>query len=291
VEELKVIGRIDLDALNQKTRPAKKSRKEREKERKERRRQKTVVTKPEEKTADKPKEKISEGTGKKDEIIKAKAGKLNGPTVVGKIDLPEKKAGAQKDTSDSTLRKRRRKRIKESGRIKFEDKPGEKGRGDQKLQKPTGKKKKVLLKKRWTKVKFKSKLKIRWHGLTSKGKSKGSKHRRDKRAAASEKQQADQEKQSQDKKILKATEFVSVNELANMMNVNVNEVISSCMSLGLFVSINQRLDAETLSIVAEEFGYKVEFVSADLQDSFETDRRCRGGLKTPSANCNCNGPC
>ncbi|MEE4287157.1 MAG: translation initiation factor IF-2 [Mariniphaga sp.] len=279
VEELKVIGKIDLDALNQKTRPAKKSRKEREKERKERRRQKTATTKPEEKAATKPEDQVSEETHKKVEITRARTGKLNGPTVVGKIDLPEKKTGAQKDTSDSTSRKKRRKRIKESGRIKFEDRPGEKEKGDQKGPKPTGKRKKVLLKKEVDEGEVQKQIKDTLARLTSKGKSKGSKHRRDKRAAASERLQADQEKQTQDKKILKATEFVSVNELANMMNVNVNEIISSCMSLGLFVSINQRLDAETLSIVAEEFGYKVEFVSADLQDSFEVEEDAAEDLK------------
>ena len=105
--------------------------------------------------------------------------------------------------------------------------------------------------------------------MTSKGKSKGSKHRRDKRAAFSEKMQADMERQNKEKNILKVTEFVSVNEFATMMNVNVTQVISSCMSLGLFVSINQRLDAETLSIVAEEFGYKVEFVSVEIQEAIE----------------------
>jgi translation initiation factor IF-2 len=282
VEELKVIGRIDLDALNQKTRPAKKSRKEREKERKERRRPKTTTAKPEEKAAAKQGEQISEEPVKKDETIRARSGKLNGPTVVGKINLPEKKAGTQKDTSDPASRKKRRKRVKESGRIKFEDKPGEKGRGDQKSQKPTGKRKKVLLKKEVDEGEVQKQIKDTLARLTSKGKSKGSKHRRDKRAAASERAQADQDKQTQDKKVLKATEFVSVNELATMMNVNVNEIISSCMSLGLFVSINQRLDAETLSIVAEEFGYKVEFVSADLQDSFETAEDADEDLKPRS---------
>jgi translation initiation factor IF-2 len=279
VEELKVVGKIDLDSLNQKTRPAKKSRKEREKERKERRRKKTSTVKPEEQPAAKPGEPVSEETVKKEEIIRARTGKLNGPTVVGKIDLPEKKAGTQKDSSESSSRKKRRKRIKESGRIKFEDKPGEKGREDQKPQKPTGKRKKVLLKKEVDEEEVQKQIKDTLARLTSKGKSKGSKHRRDKRAAASERLQADQEKQNQDKKVLKATEFVSVNELANMMNVNVNEIISSCMSLGLFVSINQRLDAETLSIVAEEFGYKVEFVSADLQDSFEPEEDADEDLK------------
>ncbi len=280
VEELKVIGRIDLDSLNQKTRPAKKSRKEREKERQERRKKKTAPVKTEEKKTEKAVDQTSEELSTKDEqIIRAKAGKLNGPTVVGKIDLPSKKDRHQKETSEAGSRKKRRKRIKESGRIKFEDKPGEKPRTEHKLQKSTGKKKKVLLKKEVDEGEVQKQIKDTLARLTSKGKSKGSKHRRDKRAAASERLQADMEKQTQDKKVLKVTEFVSVSELATMMNVNVNEVISSCMSLGLFVSINQRLDAETLSIVAEEFGYKVEFVSASLQDSFEPEEDAEEDLK------------
>ena len=280
VEELKVVGRIDLDSLNQKTRPAKKSRREREKERQERRKKKTAAVKTEEKKTEKAVEQTSEEiTTKEEEIIRAKAGKLNGPTVVGKIDLPLKKDKHQKETSEAGSRKKRRKRIKESGRIKFEDKPGEKPRSEHKLQKSTGKKKKVLLKKEVDEEEVQKQIKDTLARLTSKGKSKGSKHRRDKRAAASERLQADMEKQSQEKKILKVTEFVSVSELATMMNVNVNEVISSCMSLGLFVSINQRLDAETLSIVAEEFGYKVEFVSASLQDSFEPEEDAEEDLK------------
>ena len=79
----------------------------------------------------------------------------------------------------------------------------------------------------------------------------------------------------QGQKIIKVTEFVTANELAKLMNVTVTEIISTCMSLGLFVLINQRLDAETLSVVAEEFGFKVEFVSADVQDSRESGRRQR----------------
>jgi len=276
VEKLKVIGRIDLDSLNQKTRPAKKTRKEREKERKERRRKKPADIKIREKALEPISDKEPQ---KEEEVIKAKAGKLNGPTVVGKIDLPEKKLKKQKEDTESSSRKRRRKRIKETGRIKFEDKPGERSKSDQKVQKQTGRKKKVLLKKEVNEEEVQKQIKDTLARLTSKGKSKGSRHRRDKRAAASEKMQQDHEKQTQDKKILKATEFVSVNELANMMNVNVNEIISSCMSLGLFVSINQRLDAETLSIVAEEFGYKVEFVSADLQDSFEAEEDAKEDLK------------
>ncbi|HYQ57506.1 MAG TPA: translation initiation factor IF-2, partial [Draconibacterium sp.] len=94
---------------------------------------------------------------------------------------------------------------------------------------------------------------------------------RDKRAAASEKMQADMEQQMLAQNVLKVTEFVTVAELATMMNVGVNEIISSCMSLGLFVSINQRLDAETLAVVAEEFGYKVEFVSVEIAEAIEEE--------------------
>jgi len=266
VDDVKVVGRINLEALNQKTRPSKKSKKEREKEREERRRQKEAAR-------GKAREQKKETTDKeegKDETIKAQRNKLNGPTVVGKIDLPEKKAKKHKDSSESSSRKKRRKRIKDPGKIRFEDKPQEgRKRTSQKLTKQGAKKKKPQLKKEVDEEEVQKQIKNTLARLTSKGKSKGSKHRRDKRAAVSEKKQADLEKSNQEKKILKATEFVSVSELANMMDVNVNEVISTCMSLGLFVSINQRLDAETLTVVADEFGYKVEFVSADIQESID----------------------
>ncbi|MGB0976144.1 MAG: translation initiation factor IF-2 [Prolixibacteraceae bacterium] len=103
--------------------------------------------------------------------------------------------------------------------------------------------------------------------LTSKGKSKGSKYRRDKRQAASEKVAKEEAVIEQEKKVLKVTEFVSVSELATMMNVTATQVIATCMNLGTMVSINQRLDAETLNIVAEEFGYKVDFISVEVQEA------------------------
>ncbi|MCK7542116.1 MAG: translation initiation factor IF-2 N-terminal domain-containing protein [Marinilabiliales bacterium] len=113
--------------------------------------------------------------------------------------------------------------------------------------------------------------------LTTKGKSKGSRYRREKREAISQKQQRGlRDKIELDKNILKVTEFVSVNELATMMNIPVTDIISTCMNLGLFVSINQRLDAETMALLADEFGFKVEFVSAELQEAvreIEDDRR------------------
>ncbi|MFN8155226.1 MAG: translation initiation factor IF-2 [Bacteroidia bacterium] len=103
--------------------------------------------------------------------------------------------------------------------------------------------------------------------LSGGGKSKASKLRREKRDLHAQREEARAEQQNE--KVIQVTEFVSANELAKMMDVPVNKIISTCMSLGLFVSINQRLDAETITVVAEEFGYKVEFVSADLQESIE----------------------
>ena len=100
---------------------------------------------------------------------------------------------------------------------------------------------------------------------------KASKHRRSKRDQVSERLQEEAELQDLEKKIIKVTEFVSANQLAQMMNVPVNEIISTCMSLGMFVSINQRLDAETIAIVAEEFGYKLEFVSVEVQEAIKEE--------------------
>lgn len=103
--------------------------------------------------------------------------------------------------------------------------------------------------------------------LMSKGKSKVAKYRRDKRDAVSQRMKDDTDKKELEKSVLKVTEFVSVNELATMMDVPVIDIISTCMSLGLIVSINQRLDAETMAMLAEEFGFTVEFVSAELQEA------------------------
>ncbi len=104
--------------------------------------------------------------------------------------------------------------------------------------------------------------------LTAKGaKNTGAKHRRDKREAVAERMSEEMERSEQERSILKVTEFVTVSELATMMNVSPTEVITACMNLGLMVSINQRLDAEALVVVAEEFGFKIEFVSADIQEA------------------------
>jgi translation initiation factor IF-2 len=262
-DKIKVVGKIDLSNMNQKTRPAKKTKEEREKERQERKKQRIAERQGQGQDKDR-----DENSG----FIKAKVNKLNGPTILGKIDLPEKKqeAGNQGD------RKKRRKRIsKDTGKVSVDrqqQKPGDRPRGKFQANKQVPGKKKRPLKKEVNEEDVQKQIKDTLARLTTKGKTKkGAKHRRDKRAAASERMQADMEQQMLDQNILKVTEFVTVAELATMMNVGVNEIISSCMSLGLFVSINQRLDAETLAVVAEEFGYKVEFVSVEIAEAIEEE--------------------
>jgi len=223
-----------------------------------------------------PKAESAEAPAEENSFRPTQVKKLSGPTVVGKIDLPTQppKTDAKKENG----KKRKRKRIrKDKEKVDISQKqqqpaskPGEK--------KPQPGEKKEVRPKRNLKVKkrpqrtevneedVQKQIKDTLARLTSKGKSKGAKHRREKREAQSQRQQADLEKIEQEKSILKVTEFVTANELANMMDVQVNQIISTCMSLGMFVSINQRLDAETLALVAEEFGYTLEFVSADVAD-------------------------
>jgi len=274
VEEVKVVGMIDLKNINQRTRPAKKSREEKDKERKERNKITVIKKVPEQKP----------GNEKTDEIkvIKAHTVKLAGPTILGKINLPDEK---KEQGDQASHRKKRRKRItKENGKITVERKPGDRPKGNFVVNKQVpgqtqtqaagqglGGKKKRLLKKEVNEEDVQKQIKDTLARLTSKGKSKGSKHRRDKRAVYNERMQADMDQLEKDKSVLKVTEFVSVAEFATMMDVSVTQVISSCMSLGLFVSINQRLDAETLSVVADEFGFKVEFVSVEIQEAIEAE--------------------
>jgi len=264
VEEVKVVGKIDLSNINQKTRPDKKSKAERERERQERIKQRNA----ERGAATAEKNVVPE---KRDDVIRAKAEKLNGPTVLGKIDLP-----AKRENDNDNNRKKRRKRIaKDNGRVNVDNnQQGDRQKGKFQVNKQApgaGNKKKRLLKKEVNEEDVQKQIKDTLARLTTKGKSKGSKHRRDKRAAVSEKMHADMEKQMQEQNILKVTEFVTVAELATMMNASVTEIIAACMSLGMFVSINQRLDAETLSLVAEEFDYKVEFVSVEIQEAIEEE--------------------
>ena len=205
------------------------------------------------------------------EVFRPGFEKLSGPTVVGKIDLPveEKKKPSPyqpvKVNGDQDFRrKKKRKRItKEKEQVPVV-RPGVGDRKDKTGKKPL---KKRPVRAEVDEEEVQKQIKETLARLTTKGKSKGSRYRREKREAISQQRIEMEDKIEQEKNILKVTEFVSVNELASMMNIPVTDIISTCMNLGLFVSINQRLDAETMAVLADEFGFKVEFVSAELQEA------------------------
>ena len=279
VDEPKVIGKIDLGQLNTKTRPAKKTREERDTERKLRKTKDREPRASENAETDRtvtestqaPAETMSRESGPV--VIRAKAERLAGPTIVGRIDLPvqkDKKSSNADAERDRANKKKRRKRIqKDTEKVNLAAKPQEERKKLEDAKKPA--KKKKLLKKEVNEEDVTKQIKDTLARLTSKGKSKGSKYRKEKRAIQSEKAAHEAEMKDSQRNVLKITEFVSVNELANMMNVPVTKIIATCMSLGLFVSINQRLDAETMSVVADEFGYKVEFVSVEIQEAIEEE--------------------
>lgn len=263
--EVKVVGKIDLDAMNQRTRPPKKTREQLEKERRGRTAvQQRTPASPVSGSAEQ--EERPAPTRPQPELIRAKVDKLNGPKVVGKMTLP----GSESDSDDAAHKKKRKRIKKDTQRVSVEKQPPRPGDTDASKDKKKKKKRKG--------VHFEiseedvdKQIKDTFARLTSKGKSKGAKYRREKREILSQRNLAEEEKREQEKNILRVTEFVTVNELATLMGVPVTEVISACMSLGLFVSINQRLDAEALVLVAEEFSYKVEFVTIDTQEEEEEE--------------------
>jgi len=299
-DPVKVVGKIDLDSLNQKTRPDKKSRKQREEEEKIAKQTKEVAKEKKfekaQKTPEKParieekkpafvanksQEKEVE-IGKEPELFKSSVQKLSGPTVVGKIDLPAppkvKKKEPVASSDDQKNKKKKRKRIhKDKERVDVTKKDQQGGAAKPHDKKPErgsfkGKsKRKKQLRPEVSEEDVQKQIKDTLARLTTKGKSKGAKHRREKRDAVSQKQQEQLEKQEADKQTLKVTEFVSVNELATMMEVPATDVISVCMNLGLLVSINQRLDAETMALVADEFNFKVEFISVEVQEAIKEE--------------------
>jgi len=205
------------------------------------------------------------------ELYKPEIQKLSGLTVVGKINLPveEKKKPVpyqqvQLNGDSDFRRKKKRKRITKEKENVPVVKPVTTDKKDKSVKK--------VIKKRSVRAEVdeeevQKQIKETLARLTTKGKSKGSRYRREKREAISQKHREVEDRIELEKNILKVTEFVSVNELASMMNIPVTEIISTCMNLGLFVSINQRLDAETMALLADEFGYKVEFVSAELLEA------------------------
>ncbi|CAN5842577.1 hypothetical protein BH11BAC7_BH11BAC7_01330 [soil metagenome] len=205
--------------------------------------------------------------------------KLEGPKIMGKIVLPvkddKKKPVASSSAEFEAEKKRKRRRIrKEGGPV--QNTPGATGNANrgpgQGQNQPAGRKPHVAgaprpVKAELTEEEVQKQIKETLARLSGQGKSKASKYRRDKREQVSQRMEKVAADKEIEKGILKVTEFVTANQLATMMNVPVTQIISTCMTIGLFVSINQRLDAETIAILAEEFGFKVEFVSVEVQES------------------------
>ena len=203
-----------------------------------------------------PEEKMTEGAS----IIRAKAKKLDGPTIVSseKIDLSKFKKSEKKPVASSSAKiegKKKRKRVSTKHNS---------AKGD-KVRKNTNPKVEL------TPEQIQKQVRENLAKLQSGGKNKGAKLRREKRQARKEQEEIDLIKIEEESKTIQVTEFVTTAEFAQLMNVQPTEVISACFSLGMMVTQNQRLDAETLSIVSEEFGYTIEFVGAEVQESISQD--------------------
>lgn len=206
------------------------------------------------------------------ELHRVKIKEQTGPKVLGRIELPAEKPKAPVEKKpvasssgvpDRDKKKRKRKDSKvptgtqSDGNFKFD----RDRRGFSKTEKQP-------VKTEATDKEIQDQIKLTLDRLRGAGqKSKSSKERRRKRDQAMAEAEAQQKLEEGAKKKIQVTEFVSANDLSRMMNLSVTQIISTCMSLGMFVSINQRLDAETIAIVAEEFGYEVEFVAADVQEA------------------------
>ena len=251
---LKQVGKIDLD------KPAKVKKESEPK--KEPKPEKAEVEKPKPEAPEPKKEVVEEV---KEEIVETQYKKLTGPKSTGeKIDLskfkkPKKKEESRKEKPEARKKRRRISKVgpqdQQSGR-----REGFKSRRKRKqIVKEEPSAEEVQKQVRETLEKL--------QGKTSKGKA--AKYRRDKRDLHRQKTEEERAAVAAESKLLKVTEFVTASELATMMDVPVTDIISACMSLGMMVTMNQRLDAETLSIVSEEFGYEVEFVTADIEEAIE----------------------
>ena len=217
----------------------------------------------------------TEAEGPTEETLKTQYKKLSGPTTTGKkIDLsqfnkPKKKREVKPAAASADASKRKRRRISKTGSA-----PGGKPNFDNRRGAPKGRggnaARPKVVKEEPTEEDVKKQIRETLEKLQGKSnKGKGAKYRRDKRDQHREQTEIDQEIAAAESKTIKVTEFVTVSEIATMMEVGVTQVISACMSLGMMVTMNQRLDAETLTIVAEEFGYGVEFVTSDIEESIE----------------------
>ena len=287
LEGPKQVGKIDLDKNKKPNKPeAKKEENAKPKQQEEKSvkaqakpeasksgESKSADKKPVDASAKKETEKSAES--QEEDRLETKYQKLNGPNFTGeKIDLSKFKKPAKKkddkkdDKSNAANKKKRRRRIsKDNNTNSGGNRKGNFNKGN-KRRRPAAVKKEEPTEEEVQKQVRETLEKLQ--GKSSKG--KGAKYRRDKRDQHRQKSETEQAQQEQESKTLKVTEFVTVSEVATMMDVPVTKVISACMSLGMMVTMNQRLDAETLSIVAEEFGYEVDFVTSDIEESIEVEQ-------------------
>ena len=239
---IKVTGKIDLEALNQSTRPKKKSKEEKRKERDE----KQGNNRPGQPNFKKDQNKQQGGTPKANMASNEEG------------DGKKKRKRIKKDRVDvANVANGGGNNYRQNGNNRDDRKP--------RLKKP--------VKTEVSEEDVQKQIKETLARLTNKSNksNKGAKYRRDKRDAIQKREHELMEQEEMESKILKLTEFVTANDLANMMDVPVTKVIATCMSIGIMVSINQRLDAETINIVAEEFGFKTEYVSADVVEAIKAD--------------------
>ena len=265
---VKVLGKVDLDAVAKKPKAKTNAEKEVEKEKLAQKSaeiaKKEAAAQAAEKAAAEQaaEDKAAKPEPPKVDKLETKIEKLSGPTVVGKIELPVEKKKTAADKSDDN--KRKRKRITKVD-VERQARTAGGQRGDR------GRGRRNEPKKEVSQADIQKEIKETLARLSGGKKSNAAKLRRAKRSAVAERAEQELQRQQEEAMTLQLTEFVTVAELANMMNANVNEVISACMTLGIMVSINQRLDSETITIIAEEFGYEANFVSAEVQEAIEVE--------------------
>ena len=281
---LKTIGHINLDELNQSTKPKRKSKEERRKERDQKlseQRRKQKETKEQRSSKPQKEQKKSEAASapaeaaKADNFLKTEYTRLAGTKVISHIDLdatkPKREKSDASSASDSEGGKKKRKRIKTSsysGNEKSAASFGEKERSS----KSKSKEKKGKYKVDFTEEDIVEQIRKTYSGMAPVKKSQASKHRKEKREHIQHEMMEEMERNEQEKSVLKVTEFITANELAIMMNKPVTDIISVCMSLGLAVAINQRLSAETISLLAENYGFTVQFVGLEEEEEKPQDR-------------------
>ena len=211
-----------------------------------------------------------------EEKVKTQYQKLTGPKIAGdKIDLsqfnkPKKKKEEKKDNNDTGAARKKRRRISKVGPGQGGGNNQQRNGGGNRNDRFKGKGRRNVVKEEPSEEEVQKQVRETLEKLQGKSnKGKGAKYRREKRDQHREQTEKELQAEAAESKILKVTEFVTASEVATMMDVGVTQIISACMSLGMMVTMNQRLDAETLSIVAEEFGYQVEFVTADIEEAIE----------------------